>query len=171
MRNSPVPTSTPLPHPVYSIVTPTPTPAPSPTLPPTPTPSGYVLVNKIIQHVATVYLNNEYEFPVPQPPFPNYDIKPLSAVYDGTGIDTIVSEFSAYFDQAGFYIALAAAEGDYTKLVGKTFGDYTLQSYTPSSNSEYLLGAQGCGLETGTIQGITPTPTPTPSITATPTPT
>lgn len=166
---SPVPTSTPAANPVYSIATPTPTPQPTQTLPPTPTPSGYVLVNKIIQHVATVYLNNEYEFPVPQPPYPNYDIKPLSAVYDGTGIDTIVSEFSAYFDQGGFYIALAAANGDFTKLVGKQFGDYVLQSYTPSSNSDYELGDQGCGLESGTIQGITPTPTP--SITPTPTPT
>lgn len=142
------PTSTPVANPIYSFPTPTPTPAPSPTLPPTPTPSGYVLVNKTIQHVATVYLNNEYEYPVPQPPYPNYDIKPLSAIYDGTGIDTIVSKFSAYFDQAGFYIALAAANGDYTSLVGKKFGDYVLQSYTPASNTLYTLGDDTCNINT-----------------------
>ena len=167
---SPVPSSTPASNPVNLIVTPTPTPAPSPTLPPSPTPSGYVLVNKTIQHVATVYLNNEYVIPVPVPPFPNYDIKPLSAIYDGTGIDTIVSEFSAYFDQAEFYYQLANADGDYTKLVGSQFGDYVLQSYTPSSNTEYTIGGQGCLLDGEIIQGITPTPTPsiTPSITVTP---
>lgn len=145
---SPVPTQTPAVTPVvfFGTPTPTPTPAPSPTLPPTPTPSGYVLVNKTIQHVATVYLNNNYSNPVPLPPYPNYDIKPLSAIYDGAGIDTIVSEFSAYFDQGSFYGALASAGGDYTKLVGMQFGNYVLQSYTPSSNSEYTIGGQGCNL-------------------------
>jgi hypothetical protein len=115
-------------------------------MPPTPTPSGYALGNKGIQHVATVYLNNDYEIPAPIAPFPNYDIKPLSAIYDGAGIDTIVSEFSAYFDQGSFYSALASVNGDYTKLVGMQFGDYVMQSYTPSSNSDYLLGGQGCNL-------------------------
>ena len=169
---TPVPTSTPVINPAYLALsnTPTPTPAPSPTLPPTPSPSAYVLVNKIIQHVATVYLNNEYENPVPLPPYPNYDIKPLSAIYDGTGIDTIVSEFSAYFDQGGFYIALAEVNGDYSKLVGMQFGDYTLQSYVPSTETEYTRSGQGCLIETKTIQGVSPTPTPTSSVTPTPTP-
>lgn len=142
---TPSPSQTPLVTPIV-FVTPTPTPAPSPTMPPTPTPSGYALVNKGIQHVATVYLNNDYEIPVPIAPFPNYDIKPLSAIYDGVGIDTIVSEFSAYFDQGSFYSALASVNGDYTKLVGMQFGDYVMQSYTPSSNSDYLVGGQGCNL-------------------------
>lgn len=142
------PTPTPTPLPATPFVTVTPTPLPSPTLPPTPTPSGYVLVNKTIQHIATVYLNNQYELPPPQPPYPNYDIKPLSAIYDGTGIDTIVSEFSAYFDQSGFYAALSNVGGDYTKLVGMQFGNYVLQSYTPATNSEFVLGGQGCDLNT-----------------------
>lgn len=142
---SPIPSQTPVVTPII-FVTPTPTPAPSPTMPPTPTPSGYALGNKSIQHVATVYLNNQSQIPVPIPPFPNFDIKPLSAIYDGSGIDTIVSEFSAYFDQSSFYATLASVNGDYTKLVGMQFGDYVLQSYTPSSNSEYLDGGQGCNL-------------------------
>lgn len=145
VATSPIPTQTPSVSPI-NFATPTPTPAPSPTMPPTPTPSGYGLVNKTIQHVATVYLNNESELPVPIPPFPGYDIKPLSAIYDGSGIDTVVSEFSAYFDQSGFYSALANVNGDYTKLVGMQFGDYVLQSYTPSVDSDYLLGGQGCVL-------------------------
>jgi hypothetical protein len=142
------PTPTPTPLPATPFVTVTPTPLPSPTLPPTPTPSGYVLVNKTIQHIATVYLNNQFESPPPQPPYPNFDIKPLSAIYDGTGIDTIVSEFSAYFDQSGFYAALSNVGGDYTKLVGMQFGNYVLQSYTPATNSEFVLGGQGCDLNT-----------------------
>lgn len=150
---NPTPTSTPKATASVLVSTPTPTPLPSSTIPPTPTPSGYFLVNKTIQHVATVYLNNEYEFPIPQPPYPDYDIKPLSAIYDGTGIDTIVSEFSAYFDQTSFYIALANVNGDYSKLVGMQFGDYLLQDYTPASNSNYILGGSVCNV-------ITPTPTP-----------
>ena len=116
-----------------------------------------------------MYLNNQYENPVPVAPYPNYDIKPLSAIYNGTGIDTIVSQFSAYFDQGGFNIALASAGGDYNNLVGMQFGDYTLQSYTPSSNTEYTIGGQRCMIESNTP---TPTPsiTPTNSVTPTPTP-
>lgn len=157
---TPSPSSTPASNPANNFPTPTPLPAPSPTLPPTPTPSGYVLVNKTIKHVATVYLNNDYEYPIPEAPYPNYDIKPLSAIYDGTGIDTVVSEFSAYFDQGGFYIALASVAGDYTKLIGRQFGDYVMQSYTPGSYTNFALGAQECLPINPPKQIVPPVPTP-----------
>jgi hypothetical protein len=120
-------------------VTPTPTPKPSPTPLPTPTPSGGTIVARAIKHVAVVSLDNSKETPAPVPPF-SVAAKTLSAICEGSGYNTLVTEVEVSFNQVAFNIALSQVNGDYSLLKGRTFGNYTLKDYIPAERTQFIKG-------------------------------
>ena len=123
----------------FTTVTPTPTPKPTPTPLPTPPPSGGSLVARAIKHIAVVSLDNTKVTPAPAPPF-SVATKTLSAICEGSGDNTLVTEIQVSFNQIAFNIALSEVNGDYSLLVGRTFGDYILKEYIPAERTQFIKG-------------------------------
>lgn len=148
---TPTPSLTPKPTSTSGTNFPTPTPTPTPTInvtptptisvTPTPTPEVTSVVKKLIKHTVEISLDNSQESPIPQAPFSS-NTKSLTALYnyDNTTYTTLKSPFIATFDHTTFNQDLTSVGGDYTKLVGKKYGDYTFTLYTTAYNTDYKKG-------------------------------
>ena len=147
--STPVPTSTgynvtPTPTATWGGGTggPTPTPTPTPTMNFTPTPDVSANVAKKVKHTVEVSLDNDEGLPQPSAPFltSTYSLSALYK-YNNTSYETLVSEKVTYFDQVQFAIDVSSVSS-YYDLVGRTYSDYTLVSYTSAVETDYKIAGR-----------------------------
>jgi len=131
-------TYTPTPTPTGGTVSPTPTPSPAPSAP-----VATASVYKTIKHTVDISLDNKVGMPLPQEPFgtSNYTMSALYT-FNNTNKETLISKVDATFDAVNYSIDLLKVNGDYYKLIGKKYGDYTMTLYTSATNTKYKVGGR-----------------------------
>lgn len=142
------PTSTPQPTSTGSNVSPTPTSNNTAIATPTPTPTPSVApdptanVRKQLKHTVEISMDNNTGMAIPDAPFltSTYTVSAIYK-YDSNSYETLLSEATTTFDQVAYAIDLGTTT-NYYNLIGKTYGDYTMVSYTSATESSFKIAGR-----------------------------